>query len=1204
MMRIRLRQERLQELIASRNLSQNHWAVKLGLSRGHWSDIVNGKHPYPSAKTRQRLLETFRVSSEDLFEVDAGAAAGHAVRRRLPDRYVVDREVGQGGMGTVYLARDVRLGRAVAIKVVSSEAVGGIGADQFLKEIRYTSRLHHPNILPLYDAGTVDGQPYYVMPYVGEGSLAARIEHCGRVPLADAVEITRGISAALSHAHDNRILHCDVKPGNVLLAGNHAFVSDFGLARAIHLEAFEWGRPQEIDSSAGTPAYVSPEQASGEANLDARSDVYSLACVVFEMLTGRPPVSGRTTVETVAQRFVGDPPDACEMGSGVPPQVASVLQQGMMLNGAGRYSSVTVFRRALEHAAGGGSFSPGARLGRLGSRLVARTRAVTGFARPRRSAASPDRPQSRKARRMLTSLLQDATHALQGFRRAPAFTVVVVLTLAFGIAANTLTFSLMNPFFLRGLPFDEPSRLVQVGHVDAVSGWDMARFSLSQYRDYRERSDAFDDLAAYSYGRRNLTGGESPERVQVGFLTSNMLALLGVAPSVGRGFLVEEEAPDRGDVVLLDHGLWQRRYGADPDIVGKAIVIDGRTRTVVGVMASDFVFPFGGIGLWLPVREDPGGGTRDYTYLHVVGRLKSGWTAESARAELSEIHRELSKAYPEVDGAFTGISVKPLRQALNFAWDVLRAAFALQLAAVGFTLLIVCVNVASLLLARGMVRSPEMAVRAALGAGRRRIVRQLLTESSLLAVVGGALGLVLARLAAGLVLPMIPEDLYRVGEASLDGNVLLFAVTVTVVTLLLFGLAPAMAASRTDLTVVLREGGGGVSRQRSARARRVLVIFEVAMAVVLISGVGLATRSLLAIQSVDLGFDPDGVTVFSTSPQDTAYPEDSDVVGYYERIVSSVEALPGVRGAATASTIPQNHEVSLTQVAASANAGVGADEWPRVLFNRVSAGYFETMGVGVIAGRDFEPSDGAGDERVVVISQRLASLLWPGTSAVGRALLIGEQDDESRATVVGVVADVRHEGLTAAEHPQVYRPMSTQRSRYLVVAGQGPTGTLANEVRQTLLAVHPDTPVTVRSMADIGAQNVLPWSMSTLTLAVLGLSALVLATLGIYGVVAYSAAQQRREIGVRMALGATPRAVRTAFVLEGLKLSSIGIAIGFVLSAVANRVLESALYGIGGFDLISLGGATLLFVAVTVLASLTPAVRASRVEPMTVLRYE
>jgi predicted permease len=595
----------------------------------------------------------------------------------------------------------------------------------------------------------------------------------------------------------------------------------------------------------------------------------------------------------------------------------------------------------------------------------------------------------------------------------------------------------------------------------------------------------------------------------------------------------------------------------------------------------------------------------------IVGRLKPDWTIDRAREELQVVHAGLGEVYPEADGRFQGISVKPIRRALNFAWEILRMTFLFLLVAVGFALVIACVNVASLMLARATARTGEVAVRSALGAGRKRLVRQFLTEGALLAVVGAVLGLVLASWGAGMLWPVIPEDWYRVGDATIDGTVLLFTLGVTVVTVLLFGLAPAFAATRSDLSTALKEGGRAGFGMQSVRLRRALVVFEIALAVVMISGVGLAGRSLLAVQRIDLGFQSDSILVAVASPPALDYPERSDVERYYEMALTELQTVPGVQAVGAAAHIPQNHEEPLYMFAPAGREPANVEDWSVGLFNTVGPGYFEAMGIPLMAGRAFRASDGPDAPAVVIVSERLAREEYPGGSAVGQTLAIGGPDDGTTATIIGVVGDVKFEGLTGREHssdehPQVYQALRQggSRRRFMVLQTGGDPASLTNSARQTLLRVDRNLPVSIFTMKSIVAQNALPWSMSTILLGVLGAAALLLASLGIYGVMAYSVVQRRREIGVRMAMGASQAVIRQTFIREGLRLSGIGIAIGIVLALVVSNLLRAALYGVGSFDPITFGGVLVLFVGVAVLASLLPAIRASRVNPITALRYE
>jgi predicted permease len=1207
--RIRLKRDLLLELIGRSNRSQNHWAIQLGLSRGHWSDIVNGKHPYPSGRTREKMLEAFGVGFHELFEVEVEVGAStlpdHTFQRAIADQYLIDREVGQGGMGTVYLARDVKLGRSVAIKVVSPEAVSGIGPDEFLKEVAHTTRLQHPHILPIYDAGQAAGTPFYVMPYVREGSLRDLLQRRG-APLSanEALGIANGVAAALTHAHDHEVLHCDVKPANVLLSGRHAYLCDFGISRVIYTEAFGLARRPKIDSSAGTPAYVSPEQASGERTLDARSDIYSFGCMVFEMLSGRPPFRGNTTLAVVSQRFTTDVPNLKALAPHVPPTVADAVTRAMAFDMSRRTPSATAFVDDLER--GAAYTKPGLRAGAA----LARAR-VGSWSRQRLATLIPKlRPPAlhrhSKVGPMLDSLMQDFAYAWRTLRRAPGFATLVILTLGFGIAANTTVFSLLNPYFLRPLPFGGSERLVQVGQVDPVTGWDGARFSLPQFLDWRERSRAFEDMATYTYSARNATGPEGPERILVSTLSGNMFSVLDADAALGRAFRDGEAGPAAPRVAVLSHGLWNTRYGADPQILGRTIMIDGTAHSVIGVMPRDFVFPFGGVDLWVPFAQDPRAEARDRDIHLMVGRLRRDWTIERTRQELTGIQRDLGTTYPDVEGRYAGVSVTPIREALNFAWGPLRITFALMLAAVGFALLLACVNVASLSLARATARSSEVAVRAALGAGRRRIVRQLLTESALLAAVGGVIGIGVAYWAAQTIGHAIPEDLYRVGEFTIDGRVLVFTLLVTAITPVLFGLAPALTATRTDLSSVLKEGGGrGLLGLRQMRTRRVLVVFEIAMAVVLVGGTGLMIRSFRAARNLDLGFDPDRTLTAVVTPPAGEYPAER-LEDYYQRAEEVLASLPGVRGAGTVTWIPLNHETSLLQFARPGQEPGSPGEWPVAIQNLASGDYFATVGIPLVAGRTFDATDRRDAPPAVIVSRALAERYWSGDSPVGRSLLIGEPESPTSATVVGVVGDVRHEGLADVLRPQIYRPLTQRpsRRRFFVLATAGDPASLTAPVRQALHGVDPNLPASVRPLREIVDENMLPWSIPSVLLGVLGIGALLLAALGIYGVIGYSVAQRRQETGVRMALGASRERIRRAFVQDGLRLTLVGLGAGLVLAVGAGQLIRSVLLGVTPFDPVTLTAVLVVFAVVAILASVLPAERASRVDPQRVLRHE
>ncbi len=820
----------------------------------------------------------------------------------------------------------------------------------------------------------------------------------------------------------------------------------------------------------------------------------------------------------------------------------------------------------------------------------------------------------RKRMMSFEELIQDLKYAMRSLRLAPGYSGLVVLTLAFGIAANTLIFSVMNPYLLRPLPFGSPDELQHITVHDPVTGWDMARFSYPQYADWRARSDGFVDIAAYSYGSTNATDREGPEQIMSSTVTSNMFDVLDAPAALGRTFRPEEEGPGSERVAVIAHSLWERRYQGDPATVGRAITLDGVQHTVVGVMPASFNFPFGAVKIWTPTREDATSnrGRNPYQF---VGRVAPGWTAPRAHDELSSIHAELSITYPDIDGRMDAVVVKPLREALNFAWDMMAVLFRLLMGAVVFVLLIACANVASLTLARGGARRREVSVRAAMGAGRGRIVRQLLTESALLAAFGGTAGVLATFWLTGFVNPLIPEELFRVGSVSVDTRVLAFSLALTALTPLVFGLWPALAASRVSLTEGLKEGSKGSRSAQASRGRKALVVTQVALAVVLISGAGILLRSFGSVQSLDLGFEPGRIVTTEVVLGAADYPTIDERRAFQERAVSVIGSVPGITHASSVRWLPLNHETVGVQVAPSRLAGAPAEEWSLATVNDVLPGYFEATGIELIAGRDFGSIDGPDGESVVVVSQTLAERFWSDDQALGQSLLVGGPSDSDLARVIGVVEDVQHRDLDpTSAGPQYYRPaLQRPASRFFVVGRtDSDPSELVGALRAEMAALAPDLPITVRPYEDVVAENQLQWSIGSGFLSTFGAGALLLASLGIYGLVAYSVSQREKEMGVRLALGASPSEIRNSVVGDGLRLTGVGLAVGLMIVlalggaavALAGPQLDTVLYGVSVRDPITLSVVLGLFAMVAAVASIVPALRASSSDPISVLRAE
>lgn len=807
---------------------------------------------------------------------------------------------------------------------------------------------------------------------------------------------------------------------------------------------------------------------------------------------------------------------------------------------------------------------------------------------------------------ILKGVLDDVRYGIRSLVRSPVYASVIVITLAFGIGANASVFSALSPYFLRALPFAEPDRLVHLYTVDANEGYDKARFSLPQYVDLRERTRAFEDLAMYYYGSSNLSGDEAAEQVQTGRLSANAFRVLGAQPLYGRTFLDGEDGPAGADVIVLGYGLWQRRYAADPGIVGRSIRVNGVPHTVIGVMQEDFNFPFGGVKAWMPNRYDPAVDPRDHWQFLVFGRLADGWTADRARVELNGIWQNLGVEYPDADGRRPAVNVMAMRPALNFGWDILRVGFLALSGAVAFVLLIACANITGLGLARATTRRREVAVRAALGAPRRRLVRQFLAESTVLAALGGAAGLLLANTVMRAVGPVFPEDLYAVGTFGLDGTAVAFTAGVTVFAALLIGTLPALSVTGTRPVDALREGGrGGGAGRRASRLRSMLVVGELALGLVLVVGAGLMVRSLSQVSEVPLGFESEGVLTVELTVPASEYPDPAAYDAFYTGAVEAVQALPGVARAGTAAHLPLNHE---TMGISFRIPGQPVDEEnpPGAEWFRVSPGYFETIGTPLLGGRGFEASDAAGAERVAVINRTFADRHFPSSNAVGATLLV--DDTRTPVRIVGVAEDVRHSEITEAPPEQIYFPLSqsSARRRFLTVrAAGGDPLALAGAIRSTIAGLDPDVPANrLRPMTSIVMESTGPFMAMSMVLGVFGGFALLLAAIGLYGLIAYSVSQRQSEFGVRMAMGASPRDVVRNVLGGGLRLAGIGIGIGIAAALAAGQVMASLLFGTGAADPVTLAAAVVIFLATTILAAIVPAARASRSDPLRSLRAE
>jgi predicted permease len=808
---------------------------------------------------------------------------------------------------------------------------------------------------------------------------------------------------------------------------------------------------------------------------------------------------------------------------------------------------------------------------------------------------------------VLTDLLHDLRYAARVLAKNPGFTAVAVIALAVGVGANSVIFSAVNTILLRPLPYKDSERLVMVFEDASALGYPRDTPAPANFIDWRDQNKVFEGMAALADVSVNLTGAGEPERLDGKRVNASLFPLLGVEPQLGRWFTPEEDQPGANRVVMLSHALWQRRFGSDPAIVGKTIMLNGAGFSVVGVMPESFQFPEREDLFWIPIAFSQNEAARRGShYLQVVARLKQGVSLGQAQAEMSAIAARLQQQYAEQNTG-VGAAVVPLHE--QTVGNV-RTVLLVLLGAVGFVLLIACANVANLLLARAAARQKEIATRIALGASRMRLVRQFLTESVLLAVLGGGTGLLLSVWGVKVLKAFIPDNISQAREIAVDARVLVFTLLVSLLTGLVFGIAPALQATNFNLNETLKEGGRGPAMGgRGNRVRRVLVVTEVAVSLVLLIGAGLLVNSFLRLRGVDPGFRTDHVLTMSVTLPPLKYPDHARREAFYTELIDRVGALPGVKSAAVASQIPLIKQGDSVGVVFEGRPLPEPGKENIVATRVVSPRYFETMGIRLLRGRVFNNQDRIGSPVVAVISDSMARRYWPGEDPVGKRLCPGRpQTPDDWVTVVGVVGDVLQYGLDADRKPQMY--LSYQQSddfvpRRLVVSTSVDPESMTSAVRGAVWQIDRDQPVSdIETMDEVLSDSIARQRFSALLLGVFGLVALLLAAVGIYGVMSYTMAQRTHEIGLRMALGARKSDVLKLAVGQALKLVLVGVGAGLAASLVLTRVMTSLLFGVSSTDPVTFAAISLVLVAAGVLASYIPARRATKVDPMIALRYE
>jgi putative ABC transport system permease protein len=789
--------------------------------------------------------------------------------------------------------------------------------------------------------------------------------------------------------------------------------------------------------------------------------------------------------------------------------------------------------------------------------------------------------------------------------KRPVFTLVIVLTLALGVGATSAIFSVVNAVLLRPLSYPKAEQIVYLTGVNASKGISDSNISFPDYVDWTQQNQAFAEMAAYVTSGVILTGADEPERVPAASVTASFFSVLGVRPVLGRSFLPEETQPNSERVAVLSYGLWKRRYGSDAKIIGQKIEVSGRSVTVVGVMPAGYEYPEQ-TQIWTALRLNAGDERRDNRVYEAIGRLKPDASLGQAQTQISAINARLAQSYEETNKGWDS----HLTRLQELLVGNIRPSLLILLGAVALVLLIACANIANLLLARAAARQKEMAVRTALGASRARVLRQLLTESLLLSLSGGTLGLLLSVWLVNLLVALSPADTPRFNEINLDYRVLSFTILISCLTGILFGLAPALRASRIDLNETLKEGGrGGGEGHRRNRLRNILVVSEIALSLMLLIGAGLLIKSFQNLREVKPGFTPGHVLTMLVPLPYAKYQKNQQRADFYHQLVERVEALPGVESAGMVLDIPLNGGgYSVGRGFIREGRPMTTDEAANAKYLVATPDYFRTMQIPLLAGRNFDDRDTENSPMVVIVNETMARRYFGSKEdAIGKRITIW-RDEKFPREIVGVVGDTKGSTLDEDAEPQMYVAFpqdATWGLMALVVRTTGEPTLMTSAVRREVWAIDKDQPIyNVKTMDDVVMNSVGSRRVSMLLLSAFAALALVLAALGIYGVMAYSVSQRTHELGIRLALGAQGRDVLRLVVRQGMMLTLCGVVIGLVIAFALARLMTSLLFGVTAHDPLTFAGVALLLAIVAFVACLIPARRATKVDPMVALRYE
>lgn len=799
----------------------------------------------------------------------------------------------------------------------------------------------------------------------------------------------------------------------------------------------------------------------------------------------------------------------------------------------------------------------------------------------------------------MDALRQDLRFALRALRRSPGLFAAAVLSLSLGVAANTTIFSAVDVFLYRPLPYPEADRIAYVWNTDEERGWTETSVSVPDFLDWREQSRTL-DLASFWQTSFNVAGGDRPERIEGARVSEGFFRVIGVPPLRGRAFRADEEPAGSDRVVMIGESLWQRRFAADPAAIGSSIEVNGEPHTIVGIVPASFTFPSSQIELWKPLGRD---GTEDRAshFLRVIGRMRGGFDYDDVVADMARVASSLEAAYPASN---RGIGTNPVLLKGQMFDETFRTASMICTVAVAFVLLIACANIANLLLAKAASREREIAVRSCMGAGRGRIIRQLLTESLVLASAGGVVGLVLSIFGIRWLVSMMPAWFPMRDHIGLDARAVIFTLAITAIAGIMFGLAPALQGGRQDLNRTLREAGGRGTTigGRTGRLRAALVMGEIGLALALLVSAGLLIKGYVSVRDVDPGFVMDDVLTARVALLERDY-ADSVVIGqFYDRFLERVRALPGVRAAGITTVLPLRGGNGAYYDRADRPSDDPARR-PVAQYRTVDRGYFDAMDIRLLEGRHFESNDRIGSVPVMVVNRAFADLVFPDRSAIGGRIVMTSGERE----IVGIVEDTRDFGPEDEPPPMMYLPAGqrTYANMAIVVRSSGDPAALAGPMRAELAALDAGVPLyAVATMRAVFEEETGGDTIMVKLLTLFGAMALVLAVLGVYGVMAYTVSQRVQEVGVRMALGAQGRDIVRLIVRQGAVLAGIGLISGLAIALGTARFLSAFLYGVSPFDLVTFATATLSLLAAALFASWVPAVRAARIDPVDALRSD